>query len=114
VFLAPDVPDQGLLLQMVGSVIDGGRGLRPLFPTLDSAVFVPRWRPEHRGYEIVPAEPRGRVDPLGSGPDALGRAAGLFIGNGWKAEAQALLDSARAAYPADSGLAQLARAMVAR
>lgn len=90
--------------QLLPAVLDQGRGLRALYPNIDSVVFVQRWTPDLADFEIVVANEDGRVLPFGRGPGANLRLIQTLGGNGYEREAAELLQSSVAAYPNDPAL----------
>jgi hypothetical protein len=90
--------------QLLPAMLDQGRGLRALYPNIDSVVFVPRWTPDFADFEIVVANEDGRVLPFGRGPAANVRLIQTLEGNGYAREAAELLQSSVAAYPNDPAL----------
>ena len=93
--------------QLLPAVLDEGRGLRALYPNIDSVVFVPSWSPELRDFEIVVASEDGRVLPFGRGPEANLRLIRTLAANGYKREASELLLSSVTAYPDDPALSAM-------
>jgi len=91
-------------VQLLPAVLDNGRGLRALYPNIDSVVFVQRWEPELAQFEIVVANEDGRVLPFGRGPEANLRLIRTLAGNGYELEASELLLSSVIAYPGDPAL----------
>jgi hypothetical protein len=90
--------------QLLPAVLDQGRALRALYPSIDSVVFVHRWVPELSEFEIVVANEDGRVMYFGRGPDANLRLIRTLAGNGYEQEAVDLLNASVAAYPNDPSL----------
>jgi hypothetical protein len=90
--------------RLLPAVLDEGRGLRALYPNIDSVVFVQRWTPELADFEIVVANEDGRALPFGRGPGANLRLIQTLEGNGYDKEAAELLQSSVAAYPNDPAL----------
>ena len=91
-------------VQLLPAVLDHGRGLRALYPNIDSVVFVQRWEPELAQFEIVVANEDGRVLPFGRGAEANRRLIQTLAGNGYEREASELLLSSVIAYPGDPAL----------
>ncbi len=89
---------------LLPAVLDQGRGLQALYPNIGSVVFVRRWVPELRDFDIVVANEDGRVLPFGRGPQANLRLIRTLAANGYEREAAEFLTASVLAYPTDPAL----------
>jgi hypothetical protein len=94
------------------AVLDGGRALRALRPQLDSVVFIPRWTPAFRDFDLVATTVDGYAIDFGQGPVAHLKLAKALFEAGNPALALSHLDAVIPSYPDDPRLAA-ARARVA-
>jgi hypothetical protein len=92
---------------LLPAVLDDGRALRAIYPTVDSVLFVRRWLPTFTAFDIFVANEDGRVRHFGRGPDANLRLIRTLAANGYDREAEDLLTSSVTAYPADPALRAL-------
>ena len=99
---------------LIPAAFDDGRGIRALYPQVDTALFVQRWHPELRDFDLVIGSIDGYVLPLGRGPEAHLAAARLLVSNGFPGEAIVHLTDAMATWPADDRLRQARADLVAR
>jgi hypothetical protein len=90
---------------LLPGVVDQGRGLRALHPTLDSVAFVPRWTSGYRDFELVAGSTDGWLIGFGAGAESHLRFAGALIENGFIEEALQHLADAAPAFPDDPRLA---------
>jgi hypothetical protein len=90
--------------QLLPGVLDQGRGLRALYPNIDSVAFVSRWTPAYSTFEIFVGNEDGRVLGIGHGPKANLRLVWTLANNGYSREAAELLSASLAAYPDDPAL----------
>ncbi|HET9327574.1 MAG TPA: hypothetical protein VFQ05_12440 [Candidatus Eisenbacteria bacterium] len=111
VFYIPNVGDNPFFANLLKSVLDDGRGLRAVCPTVDSVAFVSRWTPEYRDFELIAGSVDGFVDNLGRGAESHLRLADKLVRFNFPREADEHLRAAAIAYPDDARLA-LARATV--
>lgn len=91
-------------MQLLPTIFDQGRGLRALYPNIDSVVFRERWQPEDRDFELVAGSVDGFISFLGTGPDAHLRFARGLAAGGHGAEARAHVAASLVAYPGNQGL----------
>jgi len=96
------------------AVFDDGRGIRALYPQVDSAVFVHRWHPDFRDFDLVIGSIDGYVLPLGRGPEAHLKAASILVSNQFPHEAVEHLTDAIATYPSEARLLQARADLLAR
>jgi hypothetical protein len=116
VIIVPRIDDRlaELLRGLLPGVVDQGRGLRALYPNLDSVAFVDRWTPAYRDFELVAGSVDGMIVAFGSGPDAHLRYAGVLVDNEFVEEALQHLGDAIPAYPGDPRLLLAERTLRAR
>ena len=89
---------------LLSAVLDMGRGLRALYPGLDSVAFVQRWSPALREFDLVANTPEGHAVDFGLGPDAHLRFASALVDGGYTSVAIDHLAAAARAYPTDPRL----------
>jgi len=99
---------------LMAAVFDDGRGIRALYPQVDSAVFVHRWHPDLRDFDLVIGSIDGYVLPLGRGPEAHLKAAAILVSNQFPQEALVHLTDAIATYPSEARLLQARDDLLAR
>lgn len=107
VIIVPRIEDRlaELWRGLLPGVVDQGRGLRALYPNLDSVAFVERWTPEYRDYQLVAGSVDGMIVGFGAGADAHLRFVETLMRNDFRDEAvQHLRDVARG-YPDDARFA---------
>jgi hypothetical protein len=88
---------------VVEAVLGGGLALRLFEPRLDSVVFVSRWTPDYRDFNLFTEGPAGRLVKMGRGPRSHDRLASLLIHGGYNAQARDYLGEVVRAYPGDRG-----------
>ena len=66
-------------------------------------VFVNRWTPEYRDFNLFTEGPAGRLVKMGRGPRSHDRYASALLGGGYDAQAREYLDQVVRAYPGDRG-----------
>lgn len=115
VIVVPRIDDRlaELFRGLLPGVVDQGRGLRALYPNLDSVAFVDHWTPAYRDYQLVAGSVDGNVVGFGTGPDAHLQFARVLIENGFIDESLRHLSAVATAYPDDPRL-QLAYGNLAR
>jgi hypothetical protein len=92
---------------LLPAVLDQGRGLRALYPNIDSVTFVSRWTPAYSAFEIFVANEDGRVMYFGRGPEANRRLIQTLAANGLEQQGAELLEASVAAYPDDPSLREM-------
>jgi hypothetical protein len=86
---------------LVQGVLGGGVVLRLFEPRLDSIVFVDRWTPAYRDFDLFTKQEGGHLVRLGRGVRSHSRFAGAMLGNGYDAEAREYLSEVIRVYPED-------------
>jgi hypothetical protein len=105
VFYAPKVEGStDYFSNLLPSLFRGGRGLRALFPNVDSVAFVERWTPDYEEFELIAGTTDGYVVPFGRGPEAHARLVESLTQNGYEALAREHLDAVGEVYPDDPRL----------
>jgi len=89
---------------LLSAVLDMGRGLRALYPGLDSVVFVQRWSPELRDFDLTANTPEGYAVDFGQGPEAHLRFASALVERGFTSVAIDHLAAVARTYPDDPRL----------
>jgi hypothetical protein len=97
------VPAGVAYYDVVERVLGGGLTVRLFEPRLDSVVFVNRWTPDYREFNLFTEGPGGRLVKMGRGPRAHDRLASLLLGGGYHAQAREYLGEVVRAYPGDRG-----------
>jgi hypothetical protein len=100
--------------ELLPAVLDQGRGLRALYPNIDSVTFVSRWTPADSAFEIFVANEDGRVMHFGRGPGANRRLIQTLAANGFEQQGAELLMASAAAYPDDPSLREMYLAYLGR
>ncbi len=90
---------------LIYQVLDGGRALRALFPTLDSVAFVPHWSAAYADFDLCANSFEGDIMNFGRGPDALLRLAEILLQAPDRRLAADFLTRACEIYPSDRRLA---------
>jgi hypothetical protein len=106
VVVTPRIDDRvaELFRGLLPGVVDQGRGLRALYPGLDSVAFVDRWTPAYRDFQLVAGSVDGMILSFGSGPDAHLGFAGILLENGFANEALQHIGAVIPVYPEDPRL----------
>jgi hypothetical protein len=98
------VPRGGQPYDLLEECLDHGRAVRLYFPSVDSVAFISRWEPAYRSFALYAPAGGGRLQAMGSGPEAHQEVAKWMMRNGWYPQARDHLRSALLVYPADPGL----------
>ena len=102
-FLVPEGEAQAYH-DAIRETLDQGRGLRFLYPAVDSVVYVSRWGRAQLGFELFAQDREAHTQRLGHGPEALREWSSRLEREGLAVQAQAALDSALRAWPGDARL----------
>jgi hypothetical protein len=86
---------------VVEGVLGGGLALRLFEPRLDSVVFVSRWTPDYRDFNLFTEGPGGRLMMMGRGPASHVRFASLLIRGGFNVQARDYLAEVVRVYPGE-------------
>ncbi len=113
VFYIPEIGQENLFFSnLLRNVLDQGRGLRAVCPSVDSVAFVSQWTAQYRDFDLFAGSVDGYVDHLGRGPDAHLALAAKLRHFRLPRQAGEDLKAAELAYPADPRL-HAARAALA-
>jgi len=111
-FLVPEGQEQAYH-DLIRETLDQGRGLRFLYPGVDSVVYVSRWGLAQLEFELFAQDREAHTKRLGRGPEALLEWSARLGKDGLGAQAQAALDSALRAWPGDPRLVTARRRLAA-
>jgi tetratricopeptide (TPR) repeat protein len=98
------VPRGGQAYDLLEECLDHGRAVRLYFPWVDSVAFIARWEPAYRYFVLYAPTGGGRLQAMGSGPEAHDEVAKWMMRNGWYPQARDHLRSALEVYPSNAGL----------
>jgi len=95
------IPAGAPYYDVVEGVLGGGLALRLFEPRLDSVVFVSRWTPSYRDFNLFTEGPGGRLVMMGRGPRSHVRFASLLISGGFNVQARDYLAEVVRVYPGE-------------
>jgi hypothetical protein len=95
------------LTDLLPTVLDDGRGLRALRPSIDSVAFIQKWSSAYDRFELFGGSVDGRVIHFGTGREAHIRLAKTLLGNGYVREAREYLESVLSEYSDDQSLLRM-------
>ncbi|HEY2954862.1 MAG TPA: hypothetical protein VGK89_06405 [Candidatus Eisenbacteria bacterium] len=97
----PAVPAGTPSYDVIAGVLGGGVTLRLFEPRLDSVVFVSRWTPEYRDFDLFGEGPAGRLVRMGRGPRGHSEFARFLLGAGLYAQTREYFAEVVATYPSE-------------